>query len=87
MSRSYRRPWFVEGYGSRGGKRFRKNYANRRIRRTKKIIADHNAYRKFTDPWDICDYRYKYNPHPIIWYYSGKIRVIEPDPRWKAVRK
>ena len=87
MSRSYRKPWFKDGYGSRGGKRFRKNYANRRLRGTNKIIGDFNTYRKFTDPWDICDYKYMYDPHVHISYWGGKKHIIEPDPLWKAVRK
>jgi len=87
MSRSYREPWFSDGYGSRGRKRFFKNYANRRIRRTNKIIASHMAYKKFTDPWNICDYKFKYDPYPHIYSFMGELRVIPPEPRWKAVRK
>lgn len=61
MSRSYREPWYIEGYGS-PSKAFRKNQANRRIRRSKNI-PNHKAYKKFYEQYDICDYKYKYDPN------------------------
>ncbi len=57
MSRSYRKPWVVDGYGSKG-KVFSKNYANRRIRRKKDAIPNGMHYRKMTCPWEICDFKY-----------------------------
>jgi len=85
MSRSYREPWLVEGYGTKG-KKWRKRYANKRVRQTKHV-PDYKAYRKLTDPWEICDYKFRYDPKPRIWHYGGEIRILEPDLRWKAVRK
>ena len=58
MSRSYRKAWVVDGDGSKW-KKFMKNYANRRIRRNTEEVQDGMAYRKFTDQWSICDYRYQ----------------------------
>lgn len=55
MSRSYRKPIITDGYGTKR-RRVAKACANRRVR--KKInIPNGNAYRKFTDPWNICDYK------------------------------
>jgi len=86
MSRSYREPVFVDGYGTRR-KRYAKNLANRYIRRTKDI-PNGNAYRKYYDSWDICDYRFRWDPYPHIrcWKF-GEAVVVEPIPEWKARRK
>lgn len=54
MSRSYKK---TPGYYDRNP--FMKNYANRRVRK-KPVdfdLADGNAYRRLTCPWDICDYK------------------------------
>lgn len=85
MSRSYRKPWIVDGYGTKR-KKYYKKLANRRIRRSKNV-PDHNSYKKFTDQWDICDYKYCYDPHPSIHFWGGELHYYEPDPKWKAVRK
>ena len=87
MSRSYREPWYVDGYGSRNRKRIAKNYANRRIRRKREEIPDGKAYRKFTDTWDICDFRHQYDPNPYVYSFFGKLVESEPEPLWKARRK
>ena len=60
MSRSYRKPWAVDGYKGSKRKQYRKNQANRRIRRTKDV-PDGKVYRKFSDPWDIVDWKYFVN--------------------------
>lgn len=86
MSRSYRAPWCVDGYKSRGGKRKEKNYANRKVRHTKDIPND-SGYRKVTESWDICDYRFPYNTNPRIYWKNGKQVISEPDPIWRAIRK
>ena len=85
MSRSYRKPWVVDGYGSKW-KRFAKNQANRRIRHTKDV-PDHKLYKKFYSQWDICDYKWMYDPYPSIHCFNGEIHHYDPDPKWKAVRK
>lgn len=51
MSRSYKKYPFS---GYKCG--FYKNFHNRRIRRTSNEIADGKAYRKYSDPWNICDF-------------------------------
>lgn len=85
MSRSYRAPWFIDGYGSKW-KVFAANQANRRIRRTKDV-PDHKAYKKFYQQYDICDYKYQYDSKPSTYHWGGEIHYFEADPRWKAVRK
>ena len=55
MSRSYRKPIITDGYGTKR-RREAKTKANRRVR-NKSDIPSGNAYRKFTDPWNICDYK------------------------------
>lgn len=88
MSRSYREPWIVDGYGTRH-KKFAKNLANRTVRR-KGIdydIANGKAYRKITNPWDICDYKWKYNPYPKFYQWFGKQEWVDPDPIWWWNRK
>jgi hypothetical protein len=86
MSRSYREPWYIDGYGSRR-KAWFKNYANRVVRRSKDDIPNGKSYRKMFDQWSICDYRFRYDPHPRINYWSGVAKVIEPDPLWTINRK
>lgn len=88
MSRSYRKPYTVDGYGSRW-KRYIKNCFNRKIRR-KSVdyeIADGGSYRKMNQPWDLCDYRFRYNPHPKVYWWRGVQEIIEPDPIYKYNRK
>jgi hypothetical protein len=88
MSRSYREPYFVDGYGSKW-KRFNKNYANRRVRR-KAVdfeIADGNSYRRMYDQWDICDWRFRYDPRPRYYSWGGELRVSTPEPEWKIRSK
>ena len=53
MSRSYKKT----PYSGCPKNKFMKKYANRRLRR-KKLEHDyqHNAYKKHTESWDICDY-------------------------------
>jgi len=53
MSRSYKHT----AYTGLQKDRFMKRYANRKLRRKKMTNDfDHNAYKKDTNSWDICDY-------------------------------
>ncbi len=54
MSRSYRKPYWVDTYGSPAKKYF-KRLANKRVRKSKNV-PDGKAYRKFYDPWNIVDW-------------------------------
>ena len=53
MARSYKKTlgWLD------GGHAYEKRMANKKIRRTPNI-PNGVAYRKVTDPWDICDWKY-----------------------------
>lgn len=55
MSRSFRKPIATEGYGGKARKG-RKRLANKRARRTD--VADGKAYRKVSNSWDICDWKF-----------------------------
>jgi hypothetical protein len=88
MSRSYREPYVVDGYGTRR-KRYAKNLANRTVRR-KSIdyeIASGKAYRKLTNPWDICDFKYRYRSEPRLYQWGGYPEWVDPDPIWWYNRK
>jgi len=85
MSRSYREPVFVCGYGS-SYKKFAKREANRVIRRAKDI-PNGKIYRKYFDSWNICDCKNRWNPWPWVSCWSGELKVHEPIPEWKARRK
>jgi len=85
MSRSYREPWFVDSYGSKS-KKFDKRHANRKIRNADDV-PNGRAYRKYYDPWNIADYKFRWNPYPSIRFRSGEQKIIEAIPEWKARRK
>jgi len=85
MSRSYRRPFYVEGYGT-AHKRFEKNQANRCIRRALDV-PDGKAYKKFYDHWNICDYKFIWSGRPRISWKDGKPELYYPEPLWKINRK
>lgn len=59
MSRSKRKPYFTEGYGSPDKAR-RKRAAARAVR-AEKEVASGKAYRKVYSPYDICDFKF-YSP-------------------------
>jgi hypothetical protein len=86
MSRSYRAPWYVDGYKSRGRKKYAKREANHKVRRIQDI-PDGKAYKKFFCSWNISDYRYLYNPEPYISWGVGVVKLIEPEPIWRVNRK
>ena len=75
MSRSYRKPYVKDGYGSKR-KPWMKSYSNRKIRRKLKNpdyeIPDGMGYKNGPglNRWDICDYRwFTYKP---VKPYPGK---------------
>lgn len=79
MSRSYRKPWYKDRNP------FMKRYANSVIRKTKNV-PDGGAYRKMTDQYSICDYRFS------AWPKSRYARNVEDQARYledykKAMRK
>jgi len=87
MSRSLRKPWYVDGWKGSKRKQFFKRHANRKVRRTAVDIADGKAYRKLFDSWSICDFKWFYDPKPHIYMYGGEQHVVEPDPEYRVRRK
>ena len=75
MSRSYRKPWVTDGYKGSRTKQFNKREANKRIRNAKEV-SDGKTYRKFYNPWDICDYK----------FYAEGHSYFEERP-WRVNRK
>lgn len=55
MSRSYRKPYVVDGYGTKR-KQAAKRSANRTVRH--EHAADGAMFKKLSDSWDICDYKF-----------------------------
>lgn len=66
MSRSYRKPFAVDGYGTEG-KRISKRWANKKVRNAKNITSG-KAYRKIYDPWNIVDYRFEISKEDEDYY-------------------
>lgn len=84
MSRSYRKPWYVDSYGSKV-KKFFKRQASRAVRNALDV-PNGKAYRKYYDPYKIVDWKSLYDPNP--WWFDLKQEWVEPhDPEWKAWRK
>lgn len=86
MSRSYREPWYMDSYGTRYRK-YMKRYSNKKVRKAVDV-PDGKAYRKILNPYDITDWKSRWDPHPHYFYhFNGELDVILPDPEWKARRK
>jgi hypothetical protein len=88
MSRSYRKPWYVDGYGTKR-KKFYKRQASKKTRRAGDV-PDGKAYRKFFDPWEIADYRYPWSPRRyfIPNVLTGEVEETgSADPKWRVMRK
>lgn len=68
MSRSYRKPISTDGYGTKH-RRLSKTAANRRVRKASDL-PNGKAYRKWYNPWDICDWKsFEWNP-PVRGFVS-----------------
>lgn len=74
MSRSYRKPIFKDGYGSRW-KRKEKRYANSVVRRTE--CYDGGYYKRLYNSWNICDWIFDCR-------WSGERLGV---PHWKMIQK
>lgn len=88
MSRSYRKPITTDGYGTKR-RRAAKALANRQVRKNFEI-PDGNEYRKFTDPWNICDYRIPSWAPPReneVWMSFGRIRIVPLEELLREYRR
>jgi len=57
VSRSYRKPYWTEGMKSPGLRKSRRRQANRRVRKAKNV-PDIGGFKKISNSWDICDYKF-----------------------------
>ncbi len=95
MSRSRRKPWVKDGYGTRA-KRWSKTHHNRKVRRKlrnpDKEIPDGCAHKNGPglNRWDVCDYKW-YEKKPIndrTCFVAGEVMVVETlADRMKRWRK
>ena len=82
MSRSYKKHLIrKDGSGSKW-KPFRKNQANRRIRRSPDV-PNGNAYRRLYDQWNLCDWVFQYDPAIRYYWRNGERETYGPDPIWR----
>lgn len=88
MSRSFKKPYITDYSKSRA---FFKRYANKKIRNLSvdDDIADGNSYRRYFCSYDICDWKFRYDPYPRMYYNwnIGEPYWAEPDPIYKYNRK
>lgn len=73
MSRSYKKNPFVTDHPRKISK-LRKRFANKRFRRQikfeKEKLSKPSLYKRYTDSWDICDYRWRTTKKEAInWYF------------------
>ncbi len=84
MSRSFKK---VFGFVDRNpwGKRF----ANRRVRRIPidKSLASGNAYRRYNNPWDICDWRFLFHSKAAVLQHYAEWYDDEHYRAHRAMRK
>lgn len=83
MARSYKGPWVCDRNPRA------KNYANRKLRRIHwwVEIADGRSYRKYTNPWDICDWRWFVLPIELEWEREDQQDHIHSWwARWRRLR-
>jgi hypothetical protein len=64
MSRSYRKPYWTQGYGGQARKVF-KRLANKAVRLSTDI-ADGKAYKREFCSWSICDWKFHDRKSPKI---------------------
>lgn len=88
MSRSYRKPISTDGYGTKR-RRLSKTAANRRVRKAEDV-PDGNVYRKWYNPWEICDWKSS-EWHPpvrsVVSHRFGGVRVFSLSELLRAYRK
>jgi hypothetical protein len=70
-------------------KKAMKRYANRKIRMISVYddLADGMSYKRYIDQYDLCDWKFKWDPTPRIYWVDGEMRLTEPEPWYKAGRK
>ena len=56
MSRSYRKPYWTEGYGGKW-RRFAKRQASKKVRQSANV-DDAAYYKRLYNSWNICDFKF-----------------------------
>lgn len=90
MSRSYREPWYTDGYKGSKRRQYFKKYFNHVVRKIDPFdekLLNGKMYRKMKNTWDICNYRFWHDPKPRISSWCGELKIIEPSPIWRVARK
>ena len=90
MSRSWREPFFTDGYKGSPRRQFFKNQANRCIRQISPYedIANGGSYKKYFDRYFICDYKWRWDPEPrVYWGKNGPEWVYSNEKPWQVFRK
>lgn len=71
MSRSYRKPYWTQGYGGRWRKAA-KRMAAKKVRK-EKLVADDSFYKRLYNSWDICDFKFfEYQNDKKLWKVKRK---------------
>jgi len=56
MSRSYRKPYWTDGYGGKW-RRIAKRKAEKRVRQSSEAVSG-MYYKRISNSWDICDFKF-----------------------------
>ncbi len=87
MSRSYRAPWYTDGYKGSRNRQYHKREANRTIRRSIDV-PNGKAYRKFYESWSICDYKFPMLTPYIRWsFFKNEFEWVYEERPWRVCRK
>lgn len=71
MSRSYRKPYWTQGYGGLW-RRIAKHQAVKRVRKSKKV-SDGGHFKRLSSSWNICDFKfYEAEDSEKIWKVRSK---------------
>jgi hypothetical protein len=91
MSRSYREPFYTDGYKGSKRRQLEKNLANRHLRRKSidEDLPNGKGYRKYSDPYNICDFKFKWDPFPRVFlnYRTHEFELVYPEKPWRVFRK
>jgi hypothetical protein len=70
MSRSYRKPYWTQGYGG-DWRRFAKQQAAKQVRKAP-FVGDFGYYKRLYNSWDICDFKFHDEKSERAWKVKRK---------------
>jgi hypothetical protein len=71
MSRSYRKPYWTQGYGGKW-RRFAKRQASKRVRQSKPV-GNAAYYKRVYNSWEICDFKFiESEKSQLVWKVKRK---------------